>query len=238
MYFIKKGNKTPAMPWFYGRPSSDLSAGHPRERAPCSLVQKTSHSGLIPEDIAVERHENYLYIYLEYAYNVVYIKREYSARYAQFSMCSSQPADPGRMIGTVRRARWYTKWATWAPHIKKKLSDKTEIIYIYISILCLQCNLSKKRIEGRLRPIFHFACPRRQIPIAGLVAPPLQHSSYNMNSRLNCAGNCTIFSGIDNNLCRLSTHIFILLLFAFFGMAYFTNQIYLLYIGAYIKAIN
>ena len=48
---------------------------------PWSLVQKTSHSGLTPEAMAVGRHGNYLYIYLKYACNVLYIKREYRARY-------------------------------------------------------------------------------------------------------------------------------------------------------------
>ena len=64
--------------------------------------------------MAVGRQGNYLYIYLEYAYSMVYIQRKYRARYAQFSMCSSQPVDPGRMIGTVCRARWSKKQATRA----------------------------------------------------------------------------------------------------------------------------
>ena len=33
---------------------------------------KTSRSGLVSQDMAVERNKYYLYIYLEYAYNVVY----------------------------------------------------------------------------------------------------------------------------------------------------------------------
>ena len=82
--------------------------------------------------MAVGRHGNYLYIYLEYAYNVVYIKREYRARYAQFSMRSSQPADPGCMIGAVRHARGYEKRATLILPCKRQLSDRTKYIYIYI----------------------------------------------------------------------------------------------------------
>ena len=87
---------------------SDLTTGH----APCLLVQKTSHLGLTAEDMLIGCQGNYLYIYLEYAYSIVYIQRKYRAHYAQFSMCSSQPVDPGRMIGTVRRARWSKKQAT------------------------------------------------------------------------------------------------------------------------------
>ena len=82
--------------------------------------------------MAVGCHRNYLYIYLEYAYNVVYIKRDYRACYAQFSMCSSQPADLDRMIGTVRHARWYEKQATLISPRKRLLSDVAEVIYIYI----------------------------------------------------------------------------------------------------------
>src|ERR1700743_34057 len=59
-----------------------------------------------------------------------------------------------------------------------------------------------------------------------------------MDSRFKCAGNRGIFSGIDSDLSRLSTHIFILFLFAFFGTAHFTNQIYWLFMGTYMKGID
>ena len=98
----------------------------------CSLVQKLSHSGLTPQGMAVGCHRNNLYIYLEYAYNVVYIKREYRAYYAQFSMCSSELADASHMIGNMCHARWYKKQATLILPRKRLLSDVAEIIYIYI----------------------------------------------------------------------------------------------------------
>ena len=59
-----------------------------------------------------------------------------------------------------------------------------------------------------------------------------------MNSRFSYARNRGIFSGIVSNLCGLSTHLFILFLFAFFGMAHFTDQIYWLFMGTYIKGID
>src|ERR1700743_2106447 len=59
-----------------------------------------------------------------------------------------------------------------------------------------------------------------------------------MDSRFKCARNRGVFSGIDSDLSRLSTHIFVLFLFAFFGMAHFTNQIYWLFMGTYMKGID
>ena len=94
--------------------------------------KRLSHLGLTTEGMAVGHHRNYLHIYLEYAYNVVYIKREDRARYAHFSMCSSELVDPGRMIGTMHHAHWYEKQATLIFPRKRLLSDVTEIIYIYI----------------------------------------------------------------------------------------------------------
>ena len=58
-----------------------------------------------------------------------------------------------------------------------------------------------------------------------------------MNSRLNYVGNHGVFCGIDADLCRVSNHIFFVLLFAFSRMAHFPNKIYWLLIGAYIQGI-
>ena len=44
-----------------------------------------------------------------------------------------------------------------------------------------------------------------------------------MDSRLNSAGNCGVFSGINSNFYRLSNHIYIYI-FPFFWRAHFTKS--------------
>ena len=64
--------------------------------APSSLLQKRAARALTSQDMTVGRNKNDLYIYLEYAYNLVYERREYRAHYTRFSTCPSQLADPER----------------------------------------------------------------------------------------------------------------------------------------------
>ena len=128
IYFIKKENRRHVMPCFFTSIQALIIA--PKMGTVLAGVKNKPLWPNLARESSQMRRKFLKYLPSLYLQHIL-LKKRIQGTLRPFSIHSSLLADPDHVIGDPH-ACWYRKWATQASPFKRRLSDMTEMIYIYI----------------------------------------------------------------------------------------------------------